>query len=241
MTLEPLSTTNVVTIVGWIIAFAFGLLSAVIVQRRGKARKVISWNVVSESNILARDALQQLESGFGVPVRVIVDGHEETTLSTIRVLITSVSNVEVENLTLYFGFGPTASVYVGRYVGDLGAYRQKLRLIKSDNVAELAVAHINPGQSVEVEFLVGRYESGHFTVDLAEPGVTLRLARALILETPEQRLDRLRLVSLVFAALLAFLMGVFALLLYRLGNDARSADHVAAPRDNVGLPPPNSR
>ncbi len=75
-----------------------------------------------------------------------------------------------------------AKVYVGRYVGDLGAYRKALTLVKGGNQATIEVGHINRGQSFDVEFLVNRYNKADAVVDLAAPGVHLRRMSAPVLE-----------------------------------------------------------
>lgn len=177
MNLEAINTTNVVTIVGWLVTFGLGLVSALLVQRYSKARKKLTWSVVSESNLLARDALDQLQSGFGVPVQVLINGEPQTELSTIRIRIASESNVEVQPVKLFINFGVNALVHVGKYVGDSSAYGKMLTLTRHADRAELSVNHINPSENFDVEFLVANYQCGNVVVDMAEPGVTLRLAK----------------------------------------------------------------
>ena len=171
MEIKLLDIGNFITIIGWIVSFALGLLSALIVQKRGKLRKVLAWSLVSESDLLSRETLDELEAGFGVPIRVLIRDREETELSTIRVRVLNSGNVELQNLTLHFKFGPEARVYVGRYIGDLGVFRKKLKLEKHETTATLEIMHINPAQEFEVEFLVSKYRHDHFTVDMAEPGI----------------------------------------------------------------------
>lgn len=206
MNAEPLTTNNVVTIVGWLVTFALGLISALLIQRRTRTRKVLKWTLVHQSDLFARDVLSDLESGFGVPVKVLVSGKEESELSTIRIRLANAGNVELENLTLSFRCGTAARVYVGRYIGNLGLYREKLKLSKQENSATLRIAHINPQQKFELEFLVGKYRPDEFSVDMAEPGVTLKR------ESAEETVERVaKLVERV--PLIAAIVALFTTLL----------------------------
>ena len=96
--------------------------------------------------------------------------------------VANTGNVELENIKLHFAFGENAKAHVGRYIGNLGVYRQSLHLEKNGNVATLDISHINNGQSFEVEFLVAGYKAGDFSVDMAAPGVTLKQTDQLSLE-----------------------------------------------------------
>lgn len=61
------------------------------------------------------------------------------------------------------------------------------------NAATLVIAHINSGQSFEVEFLVDQYQPGNIIVDMAEAGVELKKLTNVRLE---QGLVRLAHISL---------------------------------------------
>lgn len=170
------------TIVGWLATFGLGIGATLIAQRVAASRKRIGWTLVNESNLLSEAALREIESGFGVPLQITIGGARVSDLSTIRIKLGNIGNVELKNLTLHFQFGKSAKVYVGRYIGDLGVYRKKLSLQKKDNVATIEIAHINKSQSFEVEFLVGHYRAGDLAVDMAEPGVQLKQVTAVRLE-----------------------------------------------------------
>lgn len=177
-----LKIPDLITIIGWPITFALGVASAVLAQKFTKQRKRISWSLVNESSLLSEESLQELSEGFHVPLKVLVNGNEETNLSTLRVKVANTGNIELENIKLHFSFGANAVAHVGRYIGDLGVYRHSLHLEKNRNVATLDITHINNGQSFEVEFLVAGYKAGDFSVDMAAPGVTLKQTDQLSLE-----------------------------------------------------------
>ncbi len=177
-----LKTPELITMIGWPVTFALGVAATVLAQKFTKQRKRISWSLVNESSLLSEESLQELSEGFHVPLKILVNGNEETNLSTLRVKVANTGNIELENIKLHFSFGTNAVAHVGRYIGDLGVYRQSLHLEKNRNVATLGIAHINNGQSFEVEFLVAGYRTGEFSVDMAAPGVTLKQTDQLSLE-----------------------------------------------------------
>ena len=143
-------------------------LATVLTQRLAKQRKQIGWSVVSHSSLLASGALQDLTTGFGVPLEVRVAGRVVADLATVRMRIGNVGNTVVEKITLHFSFGEGATVYVGRYLGDLGVYQEKLRLAKQENTATLEIAHINPRQSFDLEFLVSGDSVGSAEVEVPQ-------------------------------------------------------------------------
>lgn len=178
-----LKSSDWITIIGWSVTFVLGILLTLLTQRLSKKKKRIIWSLVGESNLLSHATQEELETGFGVPVKVYMGENQVTDLSTVRIKVGNTGNIELQNITLNFKFGENAKVYVGRYIGDLGVYRKKLSLEKMDNIAFLEIAHINKGQSFEVEFLVGQYQVGDIFVDMAEPGVILKRATSVGLET----------------------------------------------------------
>ena len=182
MNFEDLKAAELITIIGWPITFILGVLATIIAQKLTTQRKRISWSVVNESSLLSEESLQEISEGFHVPLKILIDGVEETNLTTLAVKVANTGNIELENITLHFSFGENAKANVGRYLGDLGVYRKSLHLQKNGNVATLDVSHINKGQSFEVEFLLSGYRTGDFAVDMAAPGVTLKQTDHLTLE-----------------------------------------------------------
>ena len=182
-------TSNWITIIGWPVTFVLGIAATLIAQRLSTKRKCVGWTLVSESNLLSEATLHEIQAGFGVPLGITINDSSVTDLATIRIKVGNTGNSEIADITLHFRFGNDANVYVGRYIGDLGVYRQKLSLEKRGNVATIGVKHINRGQSFEVEFLVGNYNTADVVVDMAEPGVDLRRLSSVRLEEGLGRLE----------------------------------------------------
>lgn len=151
MNLGGLENGDWLTIVGWVVSFALGLASALIVQRRGKVRRIVGWSVARESNLLSKAVLSDMAEGFQVPIELRVDGQPTAAVSTVTVAVANIGNATVSNATLYFRFGEGARVYVGRFLGRIGAYKNKLQLEKKKDTAVLSIEHINPSQSFEKE------------------------------------------------------------------------------------------
>lgn len=171
-----------ITVGGWFVTFVLGIIATLLTQWISKKKRTIGWSLMSESNLLSEAAVEEISHGFGVPVDITVKGRNVYDLSTIRVKVANIGNIELQEIVLHFHFGEFAEVYVGRYLTELGVYREALTLDKRANLATLTVQHINRGQSFEIEFLVGNYHAGDFTADMAKSGVTLREVSSLKLE-----------------------------------------------------------
>lgn len=176
------NTANVLVVIGWAVTFVLGIVTAVVVQRLGKVRKRVSWTLIGESSLLSQHDLEGIQSGFGVPVGISIEGRPVDDLSILKVRLGNTGNAHINAICIHFSFGDQARVYVGRYVGDLGVYRDALKLEKTRNKASLSIGHMNKGQVLELEFLVSNYEPGGFSADMAEPEVELRQTENLAAE-----------------------------------------------------------
>jgi hypothetical protein len=182
MNFDDLKAAELITIIGWPITFILGIIATIVAQKLTNQRKRMSWSIVNESSLLSEENLQALTEGFHVPLQILINGTEETNLTTLTVKVANTGNIELENIVLHFAFGTNAKAQVGRYLGDLGVYKEALHLQKNGNVATIDIKHINKGQSFEVEFLVSGYKHGDFSVDMAAPGVMLKQTDQLSLE-----------------------------------------------------------
>jgi hypothetical protein len=150
--------------------------------------------------------------------------------------IISDSNLEIQNVKLYFKFGATAIVHVGRYVGDATAYSETLTLTRSENQAALTIAHINPKQEFDVEFLVASYRAGNVSVDMAEPGVTLRNATLL-----QEESSASRLVLILVGAVITFILLTWLIIKVVVSSEVRRALEADSTSDQVApLEPDNN-
>ena len=82
-----LKTAELVSIIGWPVTFILGIVATILAQKFTKQRKRVSWSLVNESSLLSEESLQELTEGFHVPLKVMVNGNEETNLSTLRVKV----------------------------------------------------------------------------------------------------------------------------------------------------------
>lgn len=171
------------TAIGWVVSFVLGIAATLFVKWRSRPRKVLAWAVVSESQPFSSGALEEISTGFGVPVSVRIGDNKHVSVSVVRIRLACVGNVELENMAVVFSFGETAKLHVGRYIGDLGVYRERLALTRDETTARLAIRHINPAQDFEVEFLVSEYEEGDVVVDMAEAGVTLKKSAEAVISS----------------------------------------------------------
>jgi hypothetical protein len=77
-----------IPIVGWIVVFCLGILSAVIVARLTKKRKILAWASVAENELVPK----QLSDRLGIPVVLKVGTETPTSLTTIQLRIGSGGN-----------------------------------------------------------------------------------------------------------------------------------------------------
>lgn len=177
-----LQISDYIQIASLFLGLLFGVIGTFLAQFLTRKRRKILWSLVSESDFLSTGIQEHIDTQFRVPVKLLVNGIEQQNASVVRIKIANGGNVEIQDLTIYFSFGPDSSVNVGRYIGDLGAFRNALELEKSANSATLSVTHINKGQSFEVEFLVGNYSKGSIYVDMSKAGVSIEKITALKME-----------------------------------------------------------
>jgi hypothetical protein len=165
-----MSSSDWVNIIGWFVSFILGTISATFVQNYFKQRKIIAWAIVGELHIIKTESF----SGFNVPIKILIDNQEETSISVVKIRIGNKGNTEITNLSIKLDFGNPAIVYGGEFAGNLGVYRNSLRLSKSGNSATVDIDYINPNQDFDVDFYIGKYVIGNVYADMAKAGVELR-------------------------------------------------------------------
>jgi hypothetical protein len=130
----------------------------------------------------------------------LVNGNEEPSVSAVRLKIANTGNKELESLMLHLDFGESATAHVGQIVGDIGVYKDKLKMTKDGSKASIEIGHINKGQSFEVEFLVGKYNLGNVKADMAAFGIELKQTEKFQLEAGLSKITK--------GAISASIMGV---------------------------------
>lgn len=163
-----------IVITGWFVTFILGVLSAVIVLRLTRKRKVVAWASLSENEIVPK----QLSETLRIPVVLLVGSEKPASLSTVQVRIGSGGNEPIERLEISISFNPGGLILNVRALDDLGEYGKHVAWIPDQNVCRLKLDFLNPGTILDMEFLVSDHESGSLDVDLAAPGVELIRRRA---------------------------------------------------------------
>jgi hypothetical protein len=160
-----------IPIVGWIVTFILGAISAgTIVPRLNRKRKIIAWAVISESDLIPRELSQVL----GIQVTIQVGDYQPDSLSTVKLRFGSIGNDIVEKFALAVTFNKGTSILRVQPVVDLGEYGKNITWANDQNFCRIDISFINPGSSFELEFLLSNHEPGNITVDAAEPGLELR-------------------------------------------------------------------
>lgn len=165
-----LTSSDWINVLGWFVSFILGTISATLVQNYFRQRKIISWAAIGESNIITDKAF----SSFSVPVKILINNQEETSISIVKIRIKNSGNTEIDQVTIQLNFGSNANLYGGNFSGKLGVYRNHLRLNQIGNTADIEIDYINPNQYLDVDFYVGKYIIGEVEADMAKSGVKLK-------------------------------------------------------------------
>lgn len=164
-----------IPVIGWIVTFFLGVLSAgVLVPRLTRKRKVISWAVMAETELVPRELAETL----ALPVVLKVGEHQLKSLSIVQIRFGSGGNELIENVSLSVSFGTDSHILKIRATSDLGEYSKKISWATETDRFHLNVGFINPGTYFELEILLSNYERGNADVDLALPGVEIKRQQA---------------------------------------------------------------
>lgn len=158
------------TPVGWVVTFLLGIISAVIIQRMTRKKKVISWSLLSESELFSENIAEQTS----LPIKVMVGDSENTSLSAVNLRIGNTGNEVISDLNIHTTFNEGATVLKHEIENPLGEYARHVSRSTKSNELKLNLKFINPKQIIDLEVLLGDYSPGSIVVDLAAPGVELR-------------------------------------------------------------------
>src|SRR3990172_11743251 len=110
-----------ITIVGWPVVFALGILSGgFIIPRLTRKRRILSWALVNQSEVVPRE----LSRIFGIPVILKVGDAEPASLSLVTMRIGNSGNEVIEKIDLIAAFNTSAAVINVRTAVDLGEYKK---------------------------------------------------------------------------------------------------------------------
>jgi len=160
-----------ITIVGWPVVFALGILSGgFIIPRLTRKRRILSWALVNQSEVVPRE----LSRILGIPVILKVGDAEPASLSLVTMRIGNSGNEVIEKIDLIAAFNTSAAVINVRTAVDLGEYKKHINWEIDKSKCNIRAAFINPGRSFELEFILSNYEAGAAEIDAAAPGLELR-------------------------------------------------------------------
>lgn len=159
--------------IGWPVSCLLSILAGgYFVPRLTRKRKVLSWAVVSENDLIPRE----LQASLSVPVSISVGSQALASLTSVSLKIGSSGNEVVENQRVVVTVNQKASILYFKPSEPLGEFAQHFKGASDGHSATLEFSHLNPGQSFEFEFLLSDYEQGTISVDAAGPGLTVRRA-----------------------------------------------------------------
>lgn len=162
--------SNLLTIIGWIVTFLLGIIATIIVQRFHRKRMILAWTVLSENTLFPKDVSIDLD----VPVRVVVGGSLQESLSTVNIRIGSGGNEVIKDFNAVVTMNPKAKIIRAKLLNDIGEFSKHISWNASSNRLDIRFEYLNPEiRKVDLELLVGSYELGSTTVDLSAPGVVL--------------------------------------------------------------------
>lgn len=164
-----MTTSDWVTVIGWLATFLLGVLSTLLVARKLRDKKIISWGTVSEAELVPAE----LSDSLAVPVEIQVGGNPVASLSAVTLRIKQLGNVVVKDLEPVIRLNPGSHLVSARLASDLGEYGRYVSISEEAAGVRIRCEFINPGRRIDVELLVAGYEPGSAQVDLAAPGVTL--------------------------------------------------------------------
>lgn len=152
------------------IAFALGLVSAFIIQRKTRERAAVAWTVLAENSLFSKATAAEVK----LPVQVLVNDEKQDSLTAVTLRLGSAGNKVLEDLKVTLRFNKQTKIFSVRPVQQLGEYRKCITTKRGQGNLTLTFSHLNPEhRTIDFQLLLGNYEDGSLEVDLAAPGVTL--------------------------------------------------------------------
>ncbi len=168
--MSDLDVTNWITIISWPIIFILGLLSALIITKYTKKKKVLSYAIISEIDVFTPDQFIDYE----IPINIDINGISENSLSTTRLRIGNRGNTEITNFSIAIRFGEETKLHFEKLICDSKSYEDTIEITRSINFVKLDIGHLNKGQTFEIDFILSNHTKGEIQVELAEPGVMIK-------------------------------------------------------------------
>lgn len=166
--------SDVLTLIGWPVTFALGIVATVVAQRILRKKAVVSWSVASETTLIPAE----LSTDLGMNVEMTVGGYSPKSLSVATLLVGSAGNQTIHDLELSIDLGE-GTVLRFDSARPLGAYGKHVNWSFSERTIAIKFDFLNPEHTrLEFAMVLGDYKPGGLKVDMAAPGVRLQRREA---------------------------------------------------------------
>lgn len=161
---------NIYTVVGWFVSFSLGLIaSGIIVPRLTAKKKILSWAVLSENEIIPREITQT----YGLSASIRLGNNEVKSLSGLKIRVGNRGNEVIKAVEIVLKANNSARILTIRESEDLGEFQKRASFSTHDNHATINFEYLNPGFFIDLEITVLEYEKSSITADGAMEGVTI--------------------------------------------------------------------
>jgi hypothetical protein len=149
------------------LTFALGLVSGVLLPKLTAKRRVLRWALESENDVIPKELSQTL----GIPVLLQVGAENPPSIGTVRIKLISGGNEIIDKFDTVVKFNKAAKILKVRTTADNGEFENKIGAQPQGNACTVAFPFFNPGESVDLEFVVSGYEMGSVSVSAAAAGL----------------------------------------------------------------------
>lgn len=166
-----METRDIITMIGWPVTCVLSILAGgIIVPKLTGRRKILSWAVISENDLVPKE----LQASLSVPIRMEVDGKPLRSLCSVSLRVGNSGNEVIEDQSASIIIGSSARVLNIKLSESLGEYSKYFEVVTDGLMTTLRFAHLNPDQSIELEILLSEYEQGSIALDASGPGLRVR-------------------------------------------------------------------
>jgi hypothetical protein len=160
-----------VPIISPFVTFLLGIISGgYIIPRLTTKRKLLDWAILDESDLFPKE----LTAALGVPVRVLVGGGEQDSLSRVHVRLGGGGSEIIENTAAVVRFNKGCRILHARPIKELGEFSQHVRWSSEEHSCRFELDFLNPRQVLDLEFLLSGYEPAAVEVDASAAGLEVR-------------------------------------------------------------------
>lgn len=167
-----------------LITFVLGIISGVVLPKLTAKRKLLRWALVSENDVIPKE----LSKTLGLPVLLQVGTENPSSIGTVRVKLISGGNEIIDKFDAVVKFNKSTKILKVRATADNGEFKKKIVTQTDKNLCTVSFPFFNPGESVDLEFVLSGYEMSSVTLSAASAGLHVERrdaskARSTVLET----------------------------------------------------------